>query len=228
MEYSGSAPSVHPIFSWHERTPARPRTRVQCAVEAMAPSTITSAAGLERQLDRELADTHAATAAVQAEVLQLFDACARGLRRYVRSCGLPPDAAEDVVQEAFLALFHHRRRGGGAQNLKGWLVLVSYRLALKQRTRLARQHAREVHLDTPLRDAADPAPDAESVILSRQRDRRVHAVLRALPERDRQCLSMHAEGVTYRGIAAALGMSVGSVAKALTRAAVRVTNAVRE
>ena len=30
------------------------------------------------------------------------------------------------------------------------------------------------------------------------------------------------------GIAAALGMSLGSVAKALTRAAVRVTNAVRE
>ena len=194
----------------------------------MHPSTITSAPGLERQLDRELAATHAATAVVQAEVLQLFDTCSPGLRRYVRVCGLPPDAAEDVVQEAFLALFHHRLRGGGSQNLKGWLVLVCYRLALKQRTRLARQHAREVHLETPLREAADPAIDAESAILRRQRHQRVHAVLRALPERDRQCLSMRAEGVTYRGIATALGISLGSVAKAITRAAVRVTNAIRE
>ena len=194
----------------------------------MTPSTLSSAAGLARPLDRELAETHAATAAVQAEVLQLFDACAPGLRRYVRACGLAPDAAEDVVQEAFLALFHHRRRGGGAQNLKGWLVLVCYRLALKQRTRLARQRSREVHLDAPLREVADPAIDAESAIVSRQRHRRVRAVLRALPERDRQCLSMRAEGVTYRGIAAALGMSLGAVAKAMARAAVRVTNAVKE
>ena len=74
----------------------------------------------------------------------------------------------------------------------------------------------------------DPAIDAESAIVSRQRHRRVRAVLRALPERDRQCLSMRAEGVTYRGIAAALGMSLGAVAKAVARAAVRVTNAVKE
>jgi RNA polymerase sigma-70 factor (ECF subfamily) len=194
----------------------------------MIPSTVTSAAGLARQLDRELADTLAATVAVQAEVLQLFDTCAPGLRRYVRTCGLPPDAAEDVVQEAFLALFHHRRRGGGAQNLKGWLVLVCYRLALKQRARLARQHSREVNLETPLRDVADPAIDAESAIANRQRHTRMRAVLRALPERDRQCLSMRAEGVTYRDIAAALGMSLGGVAKAVARAALRVANAVKE
>ena len=194
----------------------------------MNPSTITSAAGLDRQLDLELADTHAATIAVQAEVLQLFDTCAPGLRRYVRTCGLPPDAAEDVVQEAFLALFHHRRRGGGAQNLKGWLVLVCYRLALKQRAKLARQRSREVNLDTPLREVADPAIDAESAIANRQRHTRVCAVMRALPERDRQCLSMRAEGVTYRDIAAALGISLGGVAKAVGRAALRVTNAVKE
>jgi RNA polymerase sigma-70 factor (ECF subfamily) len=194
----------------------------------MNPSTLTSAAGLDRELDRELADTHAATITVQAEVLQLFDTCAPGLRRYVRTCGLPPDAAEDVVQEAFLALFHHRRRGGGAQNLKGWLVLVCYRLALKQRARLARQYSREVTLDTPLREVADPAIDAESAIASRQWHTRVRAVMRALPERDRQCLSMRAEGVTYRDIAAALGISLGGVAKAVARAALRVANAVKE
>jgi len=39
---------------------------------------------------------------------------------------------------------------------------------------------------------------------------------------------MRAEGVTYRNIAKALGMSLGGVAKAVTRALVRLTNAVKE
>jgi RNA polymerase sigma-70 factor (ECF subfamily) len=80
----------------------------------------------------------------------------------------------------------------------------------------------------PLDEVADPATDVESAIASRQRDTRVRAVMRALPERDRQCLSMRAEGVTYRDIAAALGMSLGGVAKAVARAALRVANAVKE
>jgi RNA polymerase sigma-70 factor (ECF subfamily) len=139
------------------------------------------------------------------------------LRRYVRACGLPPDAAEDVVQEAFLALFHHRLRGGGAQNLKGWLVLVCYRLASSSgpgspgSTRGNGTWIRRC-ATWPIRPSTRSRP-----IVSRQRHRRVRAVLRALPERDRQCLSMRAEGVTYRGIAAALGMSLGAVAKAVTR-----------
>jgi RNA polymerase sigma-70 factor (ECF subfamily) len=201
--------------------------RYNAALRQMAPSTYTPTADLDLQLDGAVGEARS-TAAVQAQVLQLFDTGAPGLQRYVRSCGLPADAAEDVVQEAFLALFHHLRRGGGTQNLRGWLVQVCYRLALKQRERLSRRHQQEVTLDGPLPDIADPADSPESAIANRQQRRRVRAVMHALPERDRQCLSMRAEGVTYRSIAAALGMSLGAVAKAVARAAVRVTNAVKE
>ena len=193
----------------------------------MTPSTLTSAAGIDRRLDRP-ADEAPSTPVIQDQVLQLFDTCAPGLQSYVRACGLSPDAAEDVVQEAFLALFRHLRRGGGEQNLRGWLVLVCYRLALKQRERLARRRRLEVALDGPTREAVDPARDQESAIALREQERRVRAVMHALPERDRQCLSMRARGVTYRGIAAALGISLGAVAKSVARAAVRLTNAVKE
>jgi RNA polymerase sigma-70 factor, ECF subfamily len=193
----------------------------------MAPSTFSSAARLDLPLEAGVGDTPSA-AAVQEQVLQLFDACAPGLHRYVRACGLPPEAAEDVVQEAFVALFHHLRRGGGTQNLRGWLVQVSYRLALKQRERLAKRHQREIALDGPSLDLVDPAADPETAVTARQQQRRLHAVMDALPERDRQCLWMRAEGVTYRNIAKALGMSLGGVAKAVTRALVRLTNAVKE
>jgi RNA polymerase sigma-70 factor (ECF subfamily) len=193
----------------------------------MTPSTLTPAAALDRRLGREAGRSRTTTAAVQVQVLHLFDACAPELRRYARTCGLASDAAEDVVQEAFLALFDHLRRDGDAQNLKGWLVVVCYRLALKQRQRLGRRHHREMTLDGPFPEVVDRAPDAESAIATRQLRRRVRAVMRALPERDRQCLSMRAEGVTYRHIAAALGISLGAVAKAVARAAVRVANAVK-
>jgi RNA polymerase sigma-70 factor (ECF subfamily) len=193
----------------------------------MNPSTLASAGSLPRPVV-PTAESAASPIEIQAQVLHLFDACAPGLRRYVRSCGLPPEAAEDVVQDAFLALFHHLRRGGGGENLKGWLVVVSYRLALKHRARIARRRQFEMVLDAPLVAAADPAMDAEAAIDWRQGRQRIHAVLRALPERERQCLAMRAEGVTYRSIASALGMSLGAVAKAVARSAMRLTEAVKE
>jgi RNA polymerase sigma-70 factor (ECF subfamily) len=46
-----------------------------------------------------------------------------------------------------------------------------------------------------------------------------------LPERERRCLFLRAEGLTYRDIATALSLSLGGVAKALTRAMTRLVHA---
>ncbi len=166
---------------------------------------------------------------VQREVLQLFDECAPGLRRYVRSCGLTPEAAEDVVQDAFLALFRHLCLGGSRRNLRGWLVQVSYRSALKHRERRARRDRREAPWDPQLADAViDPADDPETQLSEDRRQRRLRAVMRALPGRDRQCLYLRAEGLPYRDIAKALDVSLGTVAKSLARAITRLSNAIRE
>jgi RNA polymerase sigma-70 factor (ECF subfamily) len=58
-----------------------------------------------------------------------------------------------------------------------------------------------------------------------ERRQRLLAVFRALPERDRRCLSLRAEGLRYREIADALGMSLGGVAKSLARSMTRMVNA---
>lgn len=169
-----------------------------------------------------------ATADVEATVLALFDAHASRLRRYVCRCGLTPDAADDVVQEAFVALFRHLQQGGNAENLPGWLVQVCFRLALKARHRSAKRSAQEASLDAGAFDVADSSVSIEARLVTRQRRRWVSAVVQALPERDRQCLSMRADGVTYRTIARELGMSLGAVAKAVTRAAARLSRGMRE
>ena len=46
--------------------------------------------------------------------------------------------------------------------------------------------------------------------------------MNALPERDRRCLFLRAEGVRYRDIAHQLGISLGSVANAIARALARL------
>lgn len=174
------------------------------------------------------ADASPVAADAEATVLRLFDEHASRLRRYVCRCGLTPDAADDVVQDAFVALFRHLQNGGNADNLPGWLVQVCFRLALKARHRTARRSAQEQSLEDAALEVADAELSVESRLLTQQKARWVAAVVKALPERDRQCLTMRAEGVTYRTIAAELGMSLGAVAKAIARAAARLSRGAGE
>ncbi len=135
------------------------------------------------------------------------------------------EEAEDVVQDVFLSLFRHLRLGRSRSHLRGWLFRVAHNLALKQRTNLQRRQANRSWDDTAVEQRADPSPDPESQLADADRRRRLAKVLHALPERDRRCIALRAEGLRYREIADALGISLGSVAKSLTRSITRLVNA---
>jgi RNA polymerase sigma-70 factor (ECF subfamily) len=149
------------------------------------------------------------------EVLTLFDQDARALLRYVGSFGLPVHDTEDVVQDVFLSLFQHVRRGRSRRNLRGWVFRVAHNLALKRRQRL--QQFSSSWDDALVEERADAGASPEEQASRRQRLRHLLAVVRALPERDRRCLCLRAEGLRYREIAEVLGISLGAVSKALTR-----------
>jgi RNA polymerase sigma-70 factor (ECF subfamily) len=125
---------------------------------------------------------------------------------------------EEIVQESFLLLFLHLQSGKSRQNLRGWVFRVARNLALKQRAANQLQMRRTVDFDETLPEQhADRNPNPEEQLRSRQRQSRLLAVVRALPEQDQSCLSMRAEGLRYREIAQALGISLGSVAASLAR-----------
>ena len=162
---------------------------------------------------------------VHGEVLLLFDECRGGVQRYARSLGIGASDAEDVVQETFLALHRHLLRNGDRSNLRGWVFRVARNLTLKRRARRG-WSARIVFAGGVVQeDRIDPASNPEERLLAGQRQSQLQAVLRALPGRDRQCLQLRAEGLRYREIAAVLGVSVGTVAGSLARAATRVRRA---
>lgn len=166
---------------------------------------------------------------VEAEVLALFDECGAPLIRYVGSFGVSAHDTEDVVQDVFLSLFRHVQLGKPRTNLRGWLFKVAHNLALRQRTRTRRRQAHEEGdvsgLANATRAASRFGANPEEQLASSERQERLLAVFRALSERDRRCLALRAEGLRYRDIGAALGMSLGAVAKSLARSMTRMVNA---
>jgi RNA polymerase sigma-70 factor (ECF subfamily) len=163
-------------------------------------------------------------APVEQEVLVLFDTCGPSLLRYVASFGMDAEDAEDVVQDAFVALFHHLDRGRPRVNLRGWLFRVADNQARRRRHRRwasARRHAPEARIGIE----PDPTLDPEARLIRRERTARARAILRALPERDRQCLQLRSHGLHYRDIAETLGVSLGTVAKSIARSISRFVHA---
>lgn len=164
----------------------------------------------------------------EAEVLSLFDAWAGGLRRYIASFGLGTEATDDILQDVFLSLFRHLSLGRPRTNLKAWLFQVAHNLALKQRSRRLRRQRTEIRWDTIHAERlVDPQATPEERLTDDERRRRLVAIVSVMPERDRQCLFLRAEGLAYRDIAKTLGVSLGTVAKSLTRAIARLSDADR-
>jgi len=71
----------------------------------------------------------------------------------------------------------------------------------------------------------DSASDPEEQVADLQRQDRLLAVVKALPEMDRCCLSLRAEGFRYREIAGVLGISLGAVANSLGKSLSRLSRA---
>ena len=162
----------------------------------------------------------------EIEVVELFEELRDRLLRYLLALGLSAHDGEEIVQESFLLLFQHLRNGKARQNLRGWVFRVAHNLALKQRTANQLSRRRVIEFDETLpQQHADRSPNPEEQLRSRQRQRRLLAVVRALPEQDQSCLWMRAEGLRYREIAEALGISLGSVAASMARSLTRLSRA---
>lgn len=159
-------------------------------------------------------------------VTDLFDQLRNPLLRYLLGFGLPTPDCEEVIQETFLALFQHLRSGKSRQNLRGWLFRVVHNLGLKRRQRSQRSlQTLTASMTVAENLVIDPAPNPEDQFSAHQTQERLLAILRVLPEQDRQCLSLRAEGLRYREIAEILGVSLGAVSISIGRSLARIARA---
>lgn len=160
---------------------------------------------------------------LEQEVTSLFEQWRPALLRYAATFGLPQQHAEEIVQDVFLALFSHLKQEKGRRNLRAWLFRVTHNLALKWRN--TEPPVTETDMDV---DALPhPALNPEEELANSRRQRQLQSILRALPEQDRRCLYLRAEGLRYREIAEITGMSLGAIAQSLERSLNRFQRAYR-
>jgi RNA polymerase sigma-70 factor, ECF subfamily len=155
------------------------------------------------------------------EIAAVFDLLRDPLLRYLWTLGLEIADGEEVLQDVFLSLFQHLDRGKSVDNVRGWLFRVAHNLALRRRYRTRRDAVSQMDAGSEER-TVDPSPNPEDRLASRQAQKRVMAVVDALPEQDRRCLFLRAEGLRYREIGEILEMSLGAVSLSLTRSLARI------
>ena len=170
------------------------------------------------------AESTAKSSLLEQEVVLLFEQLRNPLLRYLLSLGLPIHDGEEIVQEVFLLLFQHLQSGKPRHNLRGWVFRVAHNLGLKQCSR-QRQHRMAEPSESLMEWHLDPGPNPEEQLARGQRQERLLAVLRALPEQDQHCLHLRAEGLRYREIAEVLGMSLGAVSLSISRSLARLDRA---
>lgn len=135
------------------------------------------------------------------------------MMRYARMLARGEAAAEDLVQEALLRAHEHRSNFRPGQSLKPWLFAVIHNLFVSgwRRSRAEDARIERMRNDAPGQQAASQEQSAYLQQIARRFD--------ALPEGQREVLHLVAvEGLSYRDVAEALTIPVGTVMSRLSRA----------
>ena len=165
------------------------------------------------------------TAEAEALVVRLFHAEGPSLVRLARLFVDDRDAAEDLVQEAFLRLARHAGRIDALERAPAYLRSIVLNLA--------RDHNRRGlvslrHFSTRGREL-DVTVDAGDQLARSDDNRRVVEAVRALPARQRDCVTLrYFEEYPIERIAATLGVSANSVKTHLQRGMATLERALGE
>jgi RNA polymerase sigma factor (sigma-70 family) len=135
-------------------------------------------------------------------------------RQLLRYCSgiLPPERAEDAVQQAFLNAYKGIVAGEAELKLRPWLYRIAHNSALN----LLRQNGWSYDQIPEDFDGVVQPPQA---VEQSERIRQMVRSVQELPERQRDAIVLRElEGRSYEEIAAALGVSDGAVRQLLNRA----------
>ena len=135
----------------------------------------------------------------------------RALMRYVSRL-LPPERAEDVVQQSFVKAYEAMHRDAAELKLRPWLYRIAHNGALNALRDRSLGHA---ELDERIDGVERPDQAFERTAGLRE----LVVAVQALPERQRSAILLRElEGRSYDEIAAALGVTDGAVRQLLNRA----------
>ncbi len=160
-------------------------------------------------------------ASAEPLVIRLFEEEGRSLVRLARLFVDDRDAAEDIVQEAFLRLARRVDRIEDVERAPAYLRSIVLNLA--------RDHNRRGLVSLRHRPAAgrdiDIVDDASDMLVRSEEHRRVLDAVRGLPPRQRDCITLrYFSEMSVDGVADTLGLSSNSVKTHLKRAMVTLNS----
>ncbi|MBX6362625.1 MAG: sigma-70 family RNA polymerase sigma factor [Gemmatimonadetes bacterium] len=130
------------------------------------------------------------------------------------------DRAQELAQEAFL-----RALGQAPDDPVAWLYRVAGNLARDEARRAARWRRGLARLAREAAAAASLPPEGPRGVEQEEADERLRRALATLSERDRDALWLREAGLSYREIAAQLGLAPGAMGTTLARARQRLAAA---
>ena len=150
-----------------------------------------------------------------SEVTVLYRELRKPLLRYLVCLGLSSDEAQDVVQDAFVALQRRAASLGSQENIRSWVFRVAHNRARNHQSSYYRRFSES--LDADLHRVSD-ATTPEQLVLEKEKFRRLARALHSLTKSERECLSLRAAGLRYREIGEVLGVPTSTVADTVDRA----------
>jgi RNA polymerase sigma-70 factor (ECF subfamily) len=144
----------------------------------------------------------------------------RGVFRYVMALCGDAGEAEEIVADAFLRAWRARDRfSGDDDDAAGWIITIARRVAIDRR-RAAPSAGEPLPLDEAL---PDDGPTVDEIIVAADQVETVFALIRRLPERQRDALLLrHLLGWPVKRIARHLDIAENTASVTLWRAIQRV------
>jgi len=168
---------------------------------------------LSQALGLEQAESHRKSQPLEEQVVELYATMRPPLLGYAYHMAGSTGDAEDLVQDAFLKLFDQLKRDTKILNLRSWLYRVVHNMAIDCARRKGIQES--LGAEWLSQRILNEAPrSAEDDLIQQQR---VALCLKALNERERHCLMLRAEGLSYTEIGEVLGISQKAVSVYLVR-----------
>jgi len=150
---------------------------------------------------------------LEEQVVELYATMRPTLLGYAYHIVGSTGEAEDLVQSAFLKLFDQLKRNAQILNLRSWLYRVVHNLAIDHGRRKGIQDSTNTEW-LAHRGLTAAVYSAEDDLIRQQR---IALSLKGLNERERQCLMLRAEGLSYVEIGNVLGISQKAVGVYLAR-----------
>ncbi len=139
------------------------------------------------------------------------------LVRYLCFLNINPETAKEIVQDCFVKLHEHLEGNGDTSNLRAWLYRVAHNLARNSQLSARARKTESLTGVLPQKEVAAADASVEDRLLEAERMKLLREGITRLPDAQKQALVLRSQGLKYREIAQALGLSTSTVAENIQR-----------